>query len=321
MVALKNKNTIEVQNIVLDLTDIQRKAFRCIENEKELVADKKSKVTKSVILCRWMTCKPKDDKDVTSLCAHWFNNGIKPKNMSNWLGMNIVEQSGHFAFSEKIQKWCYPKKEATWRKPKNTLPKRLVENVKECDFEKPCEVCDSNFAFSSWESLDNVVKNNLAPKTPGLYQLSVKCGKTREVVEIAFDYLDSSNSKFKCLDAAIRGHKNSLLNLDAHNRGKFKNKDAVTEIRWLEVQNMDNENSCFLWAHWFNAHKLPMLHTILPGKKQLEKHQNFVLREKDKKWCYVVDELKQNKMSRFASKQRMRNDLEEDIRFAQTHCS
>ncbi|GBL97700.1 hypothetical protein AVEN_5616-1, partial [Araneus ventricosus] len=48
--AFKSKNTTEIVSIILHPNDIQKIAYETVDNAKELIADKKSKVTKTVIL-------------------------------------------------------------------------------------------------------------------------------------------------------------------------------------------------------------------------------------------------------------------------------
>ncbi|GIY59411.1 hypothetical protein CEXT_444871 [Caerostris extrusa] len=120
-IGLKHKNSVELVDISIDKYDIQKLAYDRIDHAKERVADKKSKSTKSVVMCRWMTFKMSDDKDVTSLCAHWYNNGVLPKFLNSWPGSNILEKTDKFVFSNELQKWCYPKRCFLEETKNNTL--------------------------------------------------------------------------------------------------------------------------------------------------------------------------------------------------------
>jgi len=312
MVGLKSKNVTEVMDIILECTDIQKSTYSSIDILKERVADKKSKSTKSTILCRWMNFKSQNEKDVISLCAHWFNQGELPRQMTSWPGNDLMQISANLEFSEKIQKWCHPRKDAVWRKAK-AAPSKLVEVVVECDFENSCEICDSNFGFSAWKPVADVINDNLAPDKLGVYQASVRYGKKREVVYIGHDS--------KEIKLNIKGTlKNNQKWLESVLRNeKFKGKNAYLEVRWVEIKDTDNDNSCFLYAHWLNAERFPILMQKMPGERQLEKHKSFVLRVNDKKWCYELDVFKQSRLSKFKTKKIVLDDLQDDIRYM--HCS
>ncbi|GIX82137.1 uncharacterized protein CEXT_374791 [Caerostris extrusa] len=121
LVGLMQKNSVEFVDITIDKYDIQKLAYDRVDHAKEQVADKKTKVTKSVVVCRWMIFKVSDDKDVTSLCAHWYNNGVLPKFLNSWPGLDILEKTDKLTFSEELHKWCYPKKDAFGRNPRQRL--------------------------------------------------------------------------------------------------------------------------------------------------------------------------------------------------------
>ncbi|GIY16218.1 hypothetical protein CDAR_580601 [Caerostris darwini] len=52
MLGLKHKNSVEFVDIIMDENDFQKSAFDRTDHARERIADKKSKVTKSVVTCR-----------------------------------------------------------------------------------------------------------------------------------------------------------------------------------------------------------------------------------------------------------------------------
>ncbi|CAL1290629.1 unnamed protein product [Larinioides sclopetarius] len=306
MIGLSHKNTVEVVDITLDATDLQKVAFDSIDQAKERVADKKTKVTKSVVVCRWVTFKSPNEKDVTSLCAHWYNNGVLPKFLNEWPGLDILEKTDNLVFSEELKKWCYPKKDAFWRKPK-ALPNKLVEVVESCNWTEPCEICDSY--FGDWKSLEDVMSNELAPDTSGIYMIAVGYSKIKEVVNI---YYDSNNIKLNIKDSLLKNHKAMHYML---REKKFSGRNPYLLVRWMEMNDPESSNCCFLYAHWLNAGSVPMAcHSKLPGEQVVDRNKHFVVRAHDKKWCYEIDVLKPVKTSKSKQKKHIMSDLEDDLR-------
>ncbi|KFM60242.1 hypothetical protein X975_02375, partial [Stegodyphus mimosarum] len=283
MVSLKNKNITEVVSLNVHLTNIQKLAMTKIDEIKEAVSDKKSKATKSTILVRWLNFN-KGDKDICTLCAHWYNNGVLPKFNAAWPGLDILEESEHLVFSKFHQKWCYPKKEAVWKKPKPQSTKS-VDVVKRCNWFEPCEICD--LYFTPWKSLTDVVDNNLAPCDYGVYMLSAVCGKKREVVYICFD---SKNIIVSIKDNIDMRHK---WLASALKRDKFANRNATPEVRWMVFKDINSDNACLLYAHWLNADTIPAFNHELPGGRVLDMNKNFVYQTSSKKWCFETDTFKQ----------------------------
>ncbi|PRD27467.1 UNVERIFIED_CONTAM: hypothetical protein NCL1_35279 [Trichonephila clavipes] len=306
MVGFLHKNASEVVDIVLDEYDIQKEAYNSISRARVVVADKKSKFTKSVINCRWMTFKHSNDKDVTSLCAHWCNNGVLPKLIKTWPGLDILEKTENVVFSDYLKKWCYSKKDPTWRKPK-PLPTKLAETVEGCNWTEPCDICDDY--FSEWKNLDSVIENDLAPDTPGIFVVAVKYAKTKEVINI---YYDSENIKLNSIKQALERF-NRSMNYVLRNK-KFANKNPFFQVRWMEIKDPASDNCCFLYAHWLNADSMPMLNHTMPGEKIVDKNKHFVVRSHDKKWCYEIDVLKPAKTSKSKQKKYIMNDLKDDLR-------
>ncbi|KAG8180109.1 hypothetical protein JTE90_027888 [Oedothorax gibbosus] len=305
-IALKNKGTTEVVLIVLEKTDIQKHAFVSIDRIKDQVADKKSKATKSSILFRWMIFKNPNDKDVLNLCAHWQNNGVLPKQTDAWPGTDILRNTDALVFSDKLQKWCYPKKDAYWKKSK-APPSKLVEVIEGCDWTKPCEICDVN--FSKWMKLEDVVANDLAPDEPGLFMVSVCVGKDVEVVDIRYD---PDGIKLNIKNALQNCHKSYGHVLK---NKKFVHRDPTLKVRWTQFRDADSDNCCYLYAHWINSGSLPMMTYALPGDKVLDKNKNFVVRSVDKKWCYEIDAFKQMRITKHKNKKYIIDDLEEDMKY------
>ncbi|XP_055952896.1 uncharacterized protein LOC129988650 [Argiope bruennichi] len=299
--AFKNKNTTEIVNIILDNQDVQKVAYETVDKAKALIADKKSKVTKTVILCRWMIFKKSSDKDIAILCAHWHNNGVLPKFLKSWPGLDNLRKTDSLTFSDKLQKWCYPKKDAFWKKPKQQ-PAKLLEIVKECKWTQPCEICD--VYFTKWERLDDVIANRKAPDSVGLYELAVRCGQKVDRVQITY-----------CLDKSY----NIKKNLEGYRfwnyilrKKEYVNKNAFLQVRWIELRSTESDNSCFLYAHLLNGDPDAKNHSQ-EGEKVLEKNKHFVCRTHDSKWCYVLDDFKEHKVSKFKQKKNILSDVEEDI--------
>ncbi|GFS55476.1 uncharacterized protein NPIL_559721 [Nephila pilipes] len=306
MVGLLNKNVTEVVDIVLDTYDVQKVAYNSVTHAKDTIADKKSKFTKSVIQCRWMTFKHSGDKDVTSLCAHWYNNGVLPKFINSWPGLDILEKTENLMFSDYLKKWCYPKKDAFWRKPKST-PTKVVEIVQGCNWTEPCEVCDNS--FSNWKKIEDVIANDLAPETSGIFMVAVNYGKTREVINI---YYDAENIKVSNIRQSLEKF-NKSMSYVLRNK-KFANRNPFFQVRWMEMKDTDNDNCCFLYAHWLNADSMPMLNHKMLGEQIVDRNKHFVIRSHDKKWCYEIDVLKPIKITKSKQKKTILNDLEDDIR-------
>ncbi|GFY44963.1 uncharacterized protein TNIN_456171 [Trichonephila inaurata madagascariensis] len=308
IVGLKSKNSTEVVDIIIDEHDIQKQAYDCIDRVYERVADKKSKITKSVVLFRWMTFKQKTDKDVISLCAHWYNNGVLPKYLNSWPGLNLLQQTDSLMFSDELQKWCYPKKDAFWRKPKS-MPPKVVEVVKSCNWTGPCEVCDAY--FGKWKSLEDVCVNEKAPDTLGIYIIALSYGKVRELVDICFHWENIKFNIKQSIENYYKRDRNWTLGRYKH----LRDKDPVFQVRWMEMKDtVSNENCCFLYAHWLNAAPNPLM-SSLPGEKILEKNERFLVRIPDKKWCYEIEFYKQFKISKSKIKKNIMNELEEDIHY------
>ncbi|GFW01971.1 uncharacterized protein TNCV_1148511 [Trichonephila clavipes] len=306
IVGLKSKNSTEVVDIIIDEHDIQKQAYNSIDRVYERVADKKSKITKSVVLLRWMTFKQKTD--VIGLCAHWYNNGVLPKYLNSWPGLNLLQQTDSLMFSNELQKWCYPKKDAFWRKPKS-MPPKVVEVVKSCKWTEPCEVCDAY--FGKWKSLEDVCVNEKAPDTTGIYIIALSYGKVRELVDICFHW---ENIKLNIKENIENYYKrNTYWTLGRYKH--LKDKDPVFQVRWMEMKDtVSNENCCFLYAHWLNTASNPLI-SSLPGEKILEKNEHFLVRIPDKKWCHEIEFYKQFKSSKSKIKKNIMNELEEDIHY------
>ncbi|GFS76352.1 uncharacterized protein NPIL_194161 [Nephila pilipes] len=308
LVGLKNKNSTQIVDIIIDEHDIQKQAYNSIDRISERVADKKSKITKSVVLFKWMTFQQKTDKDVISLCAHWYNNGVLPKYLNSWPGLNILQQTDSLMFSNDLQKWCYPKKEAFWRKPKS-MPMKTVEVVKGCDWTQSCEVCEAY--FGKWKSLEDIFVKDQAPNTSGILMIALSYGKVREVLHICFE---GENIKINIKDSIEKYYRDNKR-LSHWKYEQHRDKNPVFEVRWMEIkERVKSENCCFLFAHWLNAASNPLI-CSLPGEKVLEKKERFLIRNQDKKWCYEIEFYKQFKSSKSKVKKNVRNELQEDIRY------
>ncbi|GFU03364.1 uncharacterized protein NPIL_394621 [Nephila pilipes] len=311
MLGLKSKNSTEVVDIIINEHDLQKQAYNSIDHIHGRIADKKSKITKSVVLFRWVTFQQKTDKDVINLCAHWYNNGVLPKFLNSWPGLNVLQETDSLMFSKDLQKWCYPKKDAFWRKPK-AMPAKVVEVVNGCNWTQPCEVCDAY--FGKWKSFEDVYLKGQAPKSSGILMIALKYGKIREVVEIYYHWVDI---KMDIFDSIENYHKD---NIRWNNRRieHLSDKNPEYEVRWMEIKTgVDSENCCFLFAHWLNAASPPLLHK-LPGKKVLEKNKRFLFRNHDKKWCYELDFYKQFQTSKSKIKKNIMDGLQDDIRYFRT---
>ncbi|XP_055943358.1 uncharacterized protein LOC129973031 isoform X2 [Argiope bruennichi] len=301
-IAFKSKNSTEIVSVILDTHDLQKTAYESVDSAKEIIADKKSKVTKTVILCRWVVFKQSNDKNITTLCAHWYNYGVLPKFLKSWPGLDILQKTDSLIYSEKLQKWCYPKKEAFWRKPKQ-LPTKLVEVVKSCTWTQPCEICDSY--FSKWERAEDVIAHDKAPDANGIFMLAICCEQKLEVCEIVF-FNDIVLNIRRSLES-VYTHKKYLLK-----RKDYASKNAFLMVRWLELKDPQSDNSCFLYAHWLNSDSRPMYRSV-PGVDIVKKNKHFVIRTRDQKWCYEIDTLKQIKTTKFQQKRHIISDLKEDI--------
>ncbi|GFU47389.1 uncharacterized protein NPIL_82411 [Nephila pilipes] len=307
LLGLKNKNSTEVVDIAIAEHDLQKQAYSSIDRVYERVADKKFKITKSVVIFRWMTFQQKTDKDVMCLCAHWYNNGVLPKFLNLWPGLNLLRQTDNLMFSDDLQKWCHPKKDAFWRKPKSTSTK-AVEAIKSCNWTQPCEICDAY--FGKWKSLEDVIDKHQAPNTTGIYIIGLKYGDVTEVVDI---WYREDTIKINIKDSIDRFYKkevNSILWEYKH----LRDKHPVFQVRWLIIRgDVDSENCCFLYAHWMNAAPHPQ--SSLPGEEILEKNERFLFRNPDKKWCYGTEFYKQFKTSKTKIKRNIVDELREDIRY------
>ncbi|GFU03362.1 uncharacterized protein NPIL_394611 [Nephila pilipes] len=308
MLGLKSKNSTEVVDIIINEHDLQKQAYNSIDHIHGRIADKKSKITKSVVLFRWVTFQQKTDKDVINLCAHWYNNGVLPKFLNSWPGLNVLQETDSLVFSKELQKWCYPKKDAFWRKPK-TMPAKVVEVVNGCNWTQPCEVCDAY--FGKWKSLEDVFLKDQAPNSSGIFMIGLRYGNVRKVVDICFHREDI---KINILESIERYYKRNTR----FNQWKYKHaldKNPVYEVRWMEIKTgVDSENCCFLFAHWLNAASRPLM-SSLPGEKVLEKNERFLIRYHDKKWCYEVEFYKELKNSKSKIKKDIMNELQEDINY------
>ncbi|GBN54204.1 hypothetical protein AVEN_34946-1 [Araneus ventricosus] len=307
MVGLRSKNSTEIVHITLNSCDIQKMGQSCVDYVKHHIADKKSKVTKAAIVCRWMTCKSTDVKDVIQLYAHWYNNGVLPRFLKSWPGLDILQKTDSLMFSDDLQKWCHPPKEPFWRKPK-PLATKLAEEVKGCNWTQPCEICD--MYFSPWKRLDDVVANGLAPDSDGLYMVSICYGKTREVVDIGYMGDILVNIK-KSLQQYF------LSTCSVLKRMELANRNAFYDVRWMVVTDPESDDACFLYAHWLNADASTGCSSYFIdynfGKVQRKK--KFIVRTRDRKWCYEIDAFKQVKESKAKHKKRILNDLREDLYF------
>ncbi|GIY59412.1 hypothetical protein CEXT_444881 [Caerostris extrusa] len=95
---------------------------------------------------------------------------------------------------------------------------------------------------------------------------------------------------------------------------KFANKTPCFQVRWTEFNNPENDNCCFLYAHWLNTSKpFPAMNYSLPGEEIVEKNKHFVVRTHDQKWCYKIDVLKQSKITKSKQRKHLFNDLEHDM--------
>ncbi|GFX18652.1 uncharacterized protein TNCV_3311131 [Trichonephila clavipes] len=309
IVGLKNKSSTEAVDIIIDEHDIQKQAYNSIDRVYDRVADKKSKITKSVVHFRWMTFQHKNEKDVLSLCAHWYNNGVLPKYLTAWPGLNLLKQTDTLMFSNELQKWCYPKKDAFWRKPKS-MPAKVVEVANSCNWTEPCEICDAY--FGKWKSLGDVVANHKAPDSNGIFMIALCYGKVREVAHIVFHSSDIKFNIKKCIEN---------YNANSMRRGLWryqhlkKVSDPVFQVRWMEIQgSVNSDNCCFLYAHWLNTGSRPIV-ISLPGEEILVKNERFIVRMLDEKWCYEIEFYKQFKNSKSKIKKNIINEMEEDIRY------
>ncbi|XP_055942327.1 uncharacterized protein LOC129972275 [Argiope bruennichi] len=307
MVGLKSKNNTEIVSISLHSSDIQKISHSCIDYVKHRIADKKSKFTKAVILCRWLTLKNTDDKDAIYLYAHWYNNGILPRFVKSWPGLDNLQNTDSLMFSDDLQKWCHLPKEAFWKKPK-PLSVKLAEEVRGCSWTQPCEICD--MYFSPWKRLDDVVTNGLAPDCDGVYMVSRCSGRTREVVDISYKGDILVNIK-KSLQEYF------LSTCSELKRKELESRNVFYEVRWLVVTDPENDDACFLYAHWLNADTSTgcTSYIIDYNFKKMRRKKNFIVRTRDRKWCYEIDAFKQIKESKAKSKKHILNDLREDVSF------
>lgn len=306
MIALKNKSVTEVVSILYEKSNVQDIAVTEVDKIKEQISNKKSKYTKSAVLVRWMVMKKTTDKENSILCAHWVNNGILPKFLTSWPGQKLLEESEAVVFSKKIQKWCYPQKNPTWRKSKPPPPKN-VEQVTKCNLES-CEICDSY--FSKWQLVSDVVEKDLAPSDQGIIMFSAAYGKCREVVLIRCNPKTVVLPIKSTIKDYYRNEKYFLRDK------KFEGKNARFEVRWMPLKDVDSDNSCFMYAHWFNADRWPMhnaSHMPLPGETSLNKNKHFVYRTNDKKWFYETETLKPTKSSKSKNRRKILDELEDEL--------
>ncbi|CAL1274647.1 unnamed protein product [Larinioides sclopetarius] len=298
--AFKRKNILEIVNIILHPDDIQKVAYETIDEAKEHIGDKKFKVTKTLILFRWIIFKI-NDKDIAVLYAHWHNNGVLPRFLKSWPGLNILQKTDSLTFSDKLQKWCYTKKEPFWKKPKQQSAK-LLEVVKKCKWAEPCEICDTY--FTKYERLDKVIANHKAPNSVGLYEVAVCFGQkvNRILIEYCLDKLLNIKND-------LEGYRfwNDILRREENNK-----KNAFLQVRWIELRSPVNDNSCFLYAHFLNG-DYDGKNYLLKGEKILEKNKHFVRRNHDNKWYFVLNDFKEYKITKFKQRKNILNDLDEDI--------
>ncbi|KAF8787562.1 uncharacterized protein LOC129972298 [Argiope bruennichi] len=299
--AFKSKNTTEIVSITLDTDDVQKVAYETVDKAKELIADKKSKVTKTVILCRWMVFKKGNDKDIAVLYAHWHNYDVLPKLLKSWPGLDSLQKTDSLTFSDRLQKWCYPKKDTFWKKPKQQ-PAKLVEVVKQCKWTEPCEICDAY--FTKWERLDDVIARHKSPDSTGIYELAVFYGEKVDRAEI--DYCLEKPYTIKKELERYRYWKDYLR------KKEYANKNAFLQVRWIELRSPESDNSCFLYAHLFNGDPEPKEYSQ-KGEEILEKNKRFICRIQDSKWCYVLEDFKNHKETKFKKKKNILNAVEEDI--------
>ncbi|GBN54599.1 hypothetical protein AVEN_41702-1 [Araneus ventricosus] len=300
-IAFKSKNAIEIMNIILHSNDVQKAAYETVDDAKEIIADKKSKFSKTVIVCRWMIFKKVSGKDIAVQCAHWYNNGVLPKFLKSWPGLDILHKTDCLTFSEKLQKWCYPKKETFWKKPK-PMTTKSVEVIKSCTFAESCEICDAS--FSEWERLDDVIANDTAPYAAGIYMLAVCCRQKVEVVEIGHGPRIVINIK-KSLDRHYYPRSQILK------RPEYFRKNAYLLVRWMKFKNPESENCCYVYSHWLNAGK-SSCHQY--QERKYWKNQTVCYPTYDNKWCYETDVFKQRKTTKFKQRKKIfLNDLEEEI--------
>lgn len=305
MVALKNKNNIEVVSILYNEKNIQKAATAKMDDVKEEKSNKKSKATKAIMLVRWMVIKKPDDKENSVLCAHWINNGVLPRFTTQWPGLNLLEKSEAVVFSKQLQKWCYPQKNPTWRKPKPP-PSKTIEEIAKCDLES-CEICDSY--FSKWKLFSDVTENDLAPEDNGIVMFSAVYGKHREVILIPSDRKNVTLS----IKSTIKNYTDAKWLL---REKKFEGKNPRLEVRWMVVKDINCDNSCLMYAHWLNADKWPLHngpHMPLPGEELLSRNKHFVYRNNDKKWFYETEALKKTKFSKAKNKRRVYDELHDEL--------
>lgn len=306
MIALKNKNITEVVAILYSQNNLQKVSISKIDRIKEQISNKKMKATKSEILVRWLALKEAGDKDSVMLCCHWNNTGILPRFSTAWPGQKLMEESEDVVFSKQIQKWYYPQKNPVWRKEK-APPSKNFEEVQKCNFQS-CGICDDY--FTPWESISDVVAQNQAPDDTGLVMISAVYGKNREVLEISSE----RNNVVKSIKCTIENvNKNSSSYLSS---SKFGDKNAFLQVRWSNMRNIDNDNACFLFAHFQNAEKWPKFNADCStfgnnelGEQSLDKNRHFVLRTKDKKWCYEREALKKAKFSKVKNRKQLFDEL------------
>lgn len=301
MTALRNKNVTEIVNILHDQTNIRKAALSKMNRIREQISDRKNKATKSVMFARWMIVKDNDDKENSILCAHWRNNGVLPKLLTTWPGQRLIEKNENLVFSNQSQKWCYRQKNPIWRKPKPP-PSKNTEEVTRCNFQS-CEICDSY--FTPWKNLTDVIQNNSAPNRDGLVMLSVVTGKNRNVLVV--------NSHRKNTVVPIKSTVKDLQEKEDNYLKEYINKNPKLEIRWMIMEDVDSDNSCFLYAHWLNADKWPRYnyaHYPLPGETSLNKNKHFIFHTNDKKWFYEIEAFKSTKFNKLKSRRMLFDELE-----------
>ncbi|KAF8786411.1 hypothetical protein HNY73_008131 [Argiope bruennichi] len=305
-IALKSKNVTETVNIILDCKDLQKRAYESVNDIKYIIADKKSKFSKSVIVYRWLTFNEGHEK-ILILCAHWYNNGVLPRFVKCWPGLGILQKTNCLTFSEQSQQWCYPKKDAFWKKPK-PLPTKSVEVIKSCTLTRSCEICDA--FFSEWQRLDEVIIEDKAPYAAGIYMLALSCEEHFEIVEIGHGPHVVINIK-KSLDKYYYARSQILRRPEYIRRN-----DAFLLVRWMKLKNPESESCCYLYAHWLNTgiKELTCIGKKLPGKELLEKIKHFVIRTYDNKWCYETEVFKQHKITKSKQRRDILNEMKCEIR-------
>ncbi|GIX82135.1 hypothetical protein CEXT_374781 [Caerostris extrusa] len=101
--------------------------------------------------------------------------------------------------------------------------------------------------------------------------ISVHYGRNREVVNICYD---RDNIKLNIKESLQRYHR--MMNYVLRNK-KFANKSPYFEVRWTEFKDPENENCCFLYAHWLNTDgPIPMGNYRLPGEEIVDRNKKIL---------------------------------------------